>query len=776
MKKLTALMLSIAMMCSMLCGALAVSVSGAPSEWAAAEVSEAVSLGLVPDALNNDFLRNTTREEFCDTLILTIARVNPELIPATYDNAFSDTQNENVSILNALNIVSGIGGGLFNPSGSITRQEAATMLARAAKVMGAPAIGGGADFADSGSIADWALDGVTYVSGAGIMRGTGDGFDPLGLYTREQTIMTVLRLYTSLSSAAVPTRASKAVEFIENQLAKYDHRRYVYSDFCAGENTYTQKVWMGSNYSRVPDMKEYAEGYEGISGIEVTLDLGNHTWGGYMFVNGQLSAGNNNPVEDFGSIDGGVDLTGADKLVFMARGKTGKESVEFYVAGLGWNFTTKREPFADSTSKITLGTVRLSTEWQRYEILLGDADLSRINCGFAWVTNDTSNPELENSDVTFYVDDIYYNFPEKQSPPLFLQSFSAAPIGTDASIINNFAYTYDNAMAIMALCYAGKFDRAKQIADALVYAVNHDRDYSDGRIRNTYSSGDVRSFPNWYSAKGTEFARMPGFYDIDDKAWYEDVYTVATSVGNAAWAMLGLMEAYRSIGDSKYLLAAQTVGDFVLTLKSETGGFTGGYEGWDNQKITYKSTEHNIDLISAFAILANHSDGAKKAEYASASEHAKEFVLSMYDGDRGCFYTGTGLDGVTINKSVLPLDTNTWAVLAMPDFADTDKAMRFVEENMRVGEGYDFNDDKDGVWFEGTAQVAVVYNLTGDAEKYGEILAFMRRNAASDGSITAAGEDKVTTGFDWEYGERVHLGATAWLAFAELGRNPFEVY
>ena len=774
MKKLTALLLSVVMMCSV--GILAVSMSDTPSTWAGAEVSEALSLGLVPDALKSGYTQNTTREEFCDTLILAIKKLQPRLVRADYGNAFSDTQNENVNILASLNVVSGIGGGLFNPAGSITRQEAATMLTRAAKAMGGPEVDSGANFSDRDSIAVWASDAVEYVSGASVMNGTGSGFEPLGLYTREQTIATVLRLYKFLLSAAAAAPESRAVDFIENQLAKFDHRKYVYSDFCAGENTYTQKVWMGSNNSNPPEMREHAEGYEGISGIEATINLRTHSWGGYMFVNGRLNAGSSSPAADFGRVNGGVDLTGADKLVFMARGKTGMEAVEFYVGGLGWTFTTKTEPYADSTPKISLGTVNLSKEWQRYEISLGNADLSMINCGFAWVTNDRSNPELKNSEVTFYLDDIYYSFPEKQSPPVFLRSFSSAPVGTDDAVINNFAYTYDNAMAIMALCYADKPDRARQIADALVYAVNHDRDFSDGRIRNTYSSGDVRSFPNWYSVKGTEFARMPGFYDIKDKAWYEDEYTLSTSVGNAAWAVLGLMEAYRSLGDAKYLSAAQTVGDFILSFKSVTGGFTGGYEDWGRAKVTYKSTEHNIDLISAFALLANHSSGAKKAEYTAASEYAKAFVLSMYDGEKGCFYTGTGLDGVTINKSVLPLDTNTWAILAMPDFADTDKVMLFVEKNMRVGQGYDFNDDKDGVWFEGTAQVAAVYKLIGNTDKYAEILAFMKKNMGADGSITAADRNNVTTGFDWEYGKRAHLGATAWLVFAELGRNPFEVY
>jgi hypothetical protein len=48
------------------------------------------------------------------------------------------------------------------------------------------------------------------------------------------------------------------------------------------------------------------------------------------------------------------------------------------------------------------------------------------------------------------------------------------------------------------------------------------------------------------------------------------------------------------------------MGDFILTLGDERDGFTAGYEGREGRqtKATYKSTEHNIDLVSAFAWLA----------------------------------------------------------------------------------------------------------------------------------------------------------------------------
>ena len=57
-------------------------------------------------------------------------------------------------------------------------------------------------FSDSITFADWATDAIGFVSsvrsseGTAIMGGTGDGyFSPLDAYTREQSILTVWRLF-----------------------------------------------------------------------------------------------------------------------------------------------------------------------------------------------------------------------------------------------------------------------------------------------------------------------------------------------------------------------------------------------------------------------------------------------------------------------------------------------------------------------------------------------------------------------------------------------------
>ena len=61
--------------------------------------------------------------------------------------------------------------------------------------------GTGESFTDAGAIASWAVDGVAFTSGltdstgARVMGGTGNGaFSPTAFYTREQAVLTALRL------------------------------------------------------------------------------------------------------------------------------------------------------------------------------------------------------------------------------------------------------------------------------------------------------------------------------------------------------------------------------------------------------------------------------------------------------------------------------------------------------------------------------------------------------------------------------------------------------
>ena len=277
---------------------------------------------------------------------------------------------------------------------------------------------------------------------------------------------------------------------------------------------------------------------------------------------------------------------------------------------------------------------------------------------------------------------------------------------------------------------------------------------------------------------------MPGWYDASRRQWWEDKFQVSTHTGNVAWAMLALLGYYEATGRTKpeYLNAAREMGEWVERRCRDArgaGGYTGGFEGWEPapERLTYKATEHNIDLYPAFLRL--NTDTGDPA-WRERAEHARRFVLAMWDSTDGKFWTGTGLDGVTINRDVVPVDIQAWAVLALREEGRPYwRALDYAERALRVGEGFDFNQDKDGVWFEGTGQMAAAYAMTGHDAKWRSLVRYLEAAQDTSGGLFAADRDGLTTGFSlpdgqpWLYFHRLHTAPTAWLVLAAARVNPF---
>lgn len=175
-----------------------------PSAWAVDEVGTA--LRLIPYHLQGKYQQEITREEFCETVIQMLmvrsGAATPEALLEQRGltmsrQLFNDTDNPYVCAANLLGIVNGTGQNLFSPNNLIARQEAATMLARVARVMGmetgnAPQT----SFVDEGEIKSWARESVNFICNIKVMKGVSDNaFDPTGNLTRQQAYLTILRLY-----------------------------------------------------------------------------------------------------------------------------------------------------------------------------------------------------------------------------------------------------------------------------------------------------------------------------------------------------------------------------------------------------------------------------------------------------------------------------------------------------------------------------------------------------------------------------------------------------
>ncbi len=183
------------------------------SEWAENEVKAAMYDGLVLETLYNTMKDKITRQEFCYLVINMLTVKNSKSIEdillekgleLNYD-VFHDTHDSYILSANALGIVNGKGNNEFDPEGFITRQEAATMLYRTAKVMGVSEPNSEKlEFTDSDKFAQWGEEGIFFVSaslskqGMRVMGGVENGkFDPNGFYTKEQSVLTIYRIFNT---------------------------------------------------------------------------------------------------------------------------------------------------------------------------------------------------------------------------------------------------------------------------------------------------------------------------------------------------------------------------------------------------------------------------------------------------------------------------------------------------------------------------------------------------------------------------------------------------
>ena len=178
------------------------SASNTPSPWAQSEVATAINSGIVPASLQSAYKQATTRAEFCALAVALYEKLKGEIMGRS---TFSDTSDVNVQKAAAVGVAGGVGGNRFAPDRPLTREEAAAMLSRLAEAVGRPLPSQASGFSDGRSISTWALEDVGRVQGAGIMGGTGGNmFTPKGSYTREQSILTMLRLHIIATGGEIP--------------------------------------------------------------------------------------------------------------------------------------------------------------------------------------------------------------------------------------------------------------------------------------------------------------------------------------------------------------------------------------------------------------------------------------------------------------------------------------------------------------------------------------------------------------------------------------------
>lgn len=165
------------------------------------DISRAVSLGII-DNKNYNFNDDITREQFCNFVY---NWVNPikELPIFKYERApFDDTNgNDKITVLYSAKIVSGKGDYIFSPNDKLTREEAATILCRAANYLDIelPLAKVDMSYADNSEISSWAVSSVYSLKTLNILNNTDKNFNPKANITISQAVSALVRLYDKTS-------------------------------------------------------------------------------------------------------------------------------------------------------------------------------------------------------------------------------------------------------------------------------------------------------------------------------------------------------------------------------------------------------------------------------------------------------------------------------------------------------------------------------------------------------------------------------------------------
>lgn len=228
------------------------------SSWAAEDVLALYSAGGVPDELMADFTSPITRAEFtciivraCEQILGSTLEYSGSMTTDTVSSPYR-TEIEKAALAG---IVSGYGDGIFKPDNNIQRQEAAKLLYSLTSYLNRNPLlmDQVSGYDDDGDVLDWARPYVYFVTDTGLMNGASDSFDPSGSLTREQAMVIIRRLWSTLTAGSKytvsPTSTYRALAVGISDYAGYSQQLRFSRDaekfsqhmekVAAGSGTYT---------------------------------------------------------------------------------------------------------------------------------------------------------------------------------------------------------------------------------------------------------------------------------------------------------------------------------------------------------------------------------------------------------------------------------------------------------------------------------------------------------------------------------------------------------
>ena len=306
---------------------------------------------------------------------------------------------------------------------------------------------------------------------------------------------------------------------------------------------------------------------------------------------------------------------------------------------------------------------------------------------------------------------------------------------------NNLVSLYDNALAALVFIMKEDFEKAEKIFD-----------FFNTRMQSELQNG------------------VGGF------SQFRDEYGIPNNhrwMGDNVWLLIALNNYKFFSGSSRYDALSNAIQSWLIGLQDADGGLFAGYDS-NNNLLNFKVTEGNID---AFNALQGYSES-----------HSK--ILNFLHSTRWNITQKALMAWPDNPQYSYALDVFSWSYLVFEDFPSETltNASRFlttkIDSKGRQVIGYCFDEDKDVVWLEGTAQMSLAFAISRNVyqnEFYETQLenAFLENSNCSSckglpyatNQGTHYGADALWNGADTQ----ISLSSSVWYLFSTHRFSPFQV-
>lgn len=308
----------------------------------------------------------------------------------------------------------------------------------------------------------------------------------------------------------------------------------------------------------------------------------------------------------------------------------------------------------------------------------------------------------------------------------------------ESSENSNFVSLYDNSLAALVYIKQGETQKAEKIFD-----------FFNGKLQTELLDGSG-GFYQFRNKKGEQGSR--------------------TWMGDNAWLLIAINHYHEATETQKYTTMANALEQWLRSLQQEDGSLIGGYNE-DGSEIP-KVTEGILTAFNAIPgydnfhanILSflknNRWDSDEKLLTAWPENAAYKFALDLHGLSIGVF-PDFPIEALTKLDRYKNTQTNT--------------------TNGKRITGYAFDEDKDVIWLEGTAQILVAYQQRDLDTEAQQALINLENTFITSATISEAQGIPYTTNFGTTYGAGLlwdnadlapAISSSAWYLFSQLRFNP----